>query len=101
MRPTIMLALLSLGSFVLSGCSHTPKANPYYVAISHLESHDLTETKWLSHPYHGYCDEHGLLTNSSTDRTAVTKWVDAHNDHYHRDGNSIYWAKVYRDPDGD
>jgi hypothetical protein len=105
MRAPATLLLLSLGCLDLAGCSQRPKADPhdaaiadnrYYVTIPDLSNPDDFKNTWAEY---GYCEEHGLLTNPSTATVEVAKWVNAHNDRYHRDGRSPYWAKVYRAPD--
>jgi hypothetical protein len=104
MPPPAILLLLAFGSLALVGCSEEPQANllsaavadnPYYLTIPNLSNPEDFKNVWAEY---GYCEEHGFLTSPSTDTVEVTKWVNAHNDRYHRDGHSPYWAKVYRAP---
>ncbi len=101
MRPPACLILL-LVPVAAVGCSHAAAppppspASPFYATIRDYTPEEALKMKSVPQAsYFGYCDEHGTLTSASNRKAAVTDWVEAHNDRYHRGNGSLYWGRVY------
>jgi hypothetical protein len=99
MRRTISTFALATLFLLLSGCAKQDQAN-YYTNVPDRAVANTDPYRWppANTPNAGYCDEHGILTNWSTDYLGVEQVVDRHNDKYHKGNGSLHWATVIWKP---
>jgi hypothetical protein len=94
--PATWLASVPIGLALVAalGCTQAgPGRGAYYVEVPDVSLRPTEGAATIpSAPvYRGFCEEHGELTSSSTDRAGVDHVVEVHNTAYHRVFGSRFW----------